>query len=328
MLTSVSNKAVTHVMSNLPEEERRKDVDSTPPTTPSGHSSDTSSLRSAPSSANQSDSLDSEGNDDSVKNPQWNERLRSMNGVIDRLFRFAAVLRNPSGSSGEYARVRAFMAKGPSDLQAITEDQEFRVHVQWYLNLDRFKNLPTVLRDRFYETMMFRRAMILYRRRHQSKLAQGLGQQELPPLPQPTSLSSLDEARMIPIVLEPRNVQAWDPLPSIDAVLFLPSTTDAPMSGPNKLKPVLGDPNTTDLAAKRPTSKPLLSLTVASTANRQEFAKYQKSVIGSDITLTHAGLKRRAQLDIPESGITNQFTACPYCFQFLPEEETKGPKWS
>ncbi|KAF2502331.1 hypothetical protein BU16DRAFT_612008 [Lophium mytilinum] len=143
------------------------------PAEASGYFDDTTSVSShsvssaAPQSyysASASD-LDSESDTKSETLPPFEERLRSVEQVVDRLFRFTTAIRKPSQATQNLkADIRVIKDEAGNDFSP-----NFGLFARSFVK-HRFPDADAALLDRISKAMLLRRRRFIFRRRHQSKL--------------------------------------------------------------------------------------------------------------------------------------------------------------
>lgn len=221
------------------------------------------------------------------------------NAIIDRLYRLSSVLRK-SVSTSENARVRNFIAKTRQNTEGDLEPdyfESFKSSIQWLVKV-RFPNSPEYLVERFSTTILFRRAKLLYRKRHHEKLAQ--------------------VATALAIERSSFGVSAEESDAFLEGTIYVASD----------LQREIEPQNDSQIPAASPRS--VLSDTIASSVDRQRFAKYATSV--SMASVTPSAMARGHHLDVPsppaiaDPGL--QETICPYCFRPITKEITEEPKWT
>jgi len=248
-------------------------------------------------------SLDEDSDDHSETQVDGGEKsVRSFdpaNAIIDRLYRLTSVLRK-SVSTSENARVMNFIAKTRQNTEEDIESdyfETFKSSMQWLMQF-RFPNAPQYLIERFPSTISFRRAKLLYRKRHYEKLSQV------------TPTLAIERADLY--------------VPAEESDAFPEGTTYVASGLQRELQPQ----NHSQIPAAAPTS--VLSDTIASSVDRQRFAKYATSV--SMASVTPSAAVRGHSLDVPPPpAITDpglQETICPYCFRPVSKETTEEPKWT
>ncbi|RPA81000.1 hypothetical protein BJ508DRAFT_118065 [Ascobolus immersus RN42] len=302
--------------SNISEKHLTLDLSAFETSSTSGITSATSSLHSSSSKENGSSSYASSNE---AYGAQWSDTVRAMNGIIDRLFRFATVLRNPTSTS-EDARVRAFMAKHADTHLEDPDNEDFTNHTRWFIDL-RLPKLPKELKDRLHNTMQFRRMMLLYRQRHQAKLKKtevGLQKDHWSPAEKAPERTTLDLESMVDIFDHGSSSE----VASLNTLVTALDVLSAPQPSAEQRRP----------AVKVPGQSVVLSDTIASSVNKRKLPRYQKSIMSKVSAITRTGEERRRQLGVPaapeeQSAIALHFE-CPYCFQLINKDERIEPRWS
>ncbi|RPA81007.1 hypothetical protein BJ508DRAFT_326847 [Ascobolus immersus RN42] len=243
---------------------------------------------------------------------EFSETLASINSVLDRLFRFAAVLRSRTSSS-ENARVRSFMERRARD--KTEDDLDFEESTRLFLfELPFFENAPRKLKERLYETMVLRRMTLLYRQRHQAKLKQD--QRQILP-----SSTPLEESYTSAEFCGEDIVDAADYLLTRPGLETLPTNQMVAPTRDVTIRPTYAN-----------SEGYKLSETNASSINIKMLNRYETASVSNYSVITRDGATRRSQLDIPRApksqALNDGRIECPYCFQFIKAEETKEPRWS
>lgn len=213
------------------------------------------------------------------------------NDIISRLYRLSTAIRKPV-SSRETERVRKFaqdMAGSP-ELQAQAEELESLQSFAQWLVCYKFPRAPKPLVNRLVSSVVFRRARLLYRQRHQSKLQQGVSRiwgrgNDLRPRPERTA----------------------------GAV--------GGMSGNVT-------PNLALDAGQSPSV--VFSATVASSVDRPRYQSFAKSVALSGITHKAIDRRRKLDVPTYSGLVdaSSGQAFCPYCTRMIDVQETKEPRWT
>ncbi|KXX78599.1 hypothetical protein MMYC01_204494 [Madurella mycetomatis] len=213
------------------------------------------------------------------------------NDIVSRLYRLSTAIRKPA-SSRETERVRKFaqdMAGSP-DLQAQAEELESLESFAQWLVCYKFSRAPKPLVNRLVSSVVFRRARLLYRRRHQSKLQQGMSriwERGHEPRPRPERAAGAGRG------------MSGDVIPNL-----VPDTRQSPSV--------------------------VFSATVASSVDRRRYQSFAKSVALSGITHKAINRRRKldvpAYSGLVDASSGQAF--CPYCTRKIDVQETKEPRWT
>ncbi|RPA84497.1 hypothetical protein BJ508DRAFT_30858 [Ascobolus immersus RN42] len=239
-----------------------------------------------------------------IENPLIQSRLASSKAIVDRLYRLLVLLRKPV-SSTENVRVRAFISRQREKGRLATYMDEHERHLEWYLQY-RFHPLPDDVVNRLREGAIFRRMKLIYRERHQEKLAQN----SIDSNTVPTSIDSIDNSSFYP----PDQHE-----------LHLDSYSVISFDGQSKEKASM-------ISLSAGSAK--LSQTVASSHNKEGTVREHKKSYGSSASIvTTSRAARGKMLEMPPPPTTgvnesNMFL-CPYCYKFVDEaQKADEDKWT
>ncbi|EAQ90239.1 hypothetical protein CHGG_02174 [Chaetomium globosum CBS 148.51] len=213
------------------------------------------------------------------------------NDIISRLYRLSSAIRKPV-SSRENERVRKFaqdLVNRP-DMQSQAEELDSLGSFARWLTGYKYPKAPQPLVERLVSSVAFRRARLLYRHRHQSKLQQG-----------------------VPKVVRERG----------NDFHMNPERAAAAAQGLAGNVPALGfDPG--------PSPSVVFSATVASSVDRRRYQSFGKSVPLSGITQTAVNRRRNLDVPPysgPTDESSDQ-AFCPYCTRAIDMKETREPRWT
>ena len=218
-----------------------------------------------------------------------NRQLRTMDSVITCLYRLSAIIRKPTSFS-ENAKVTRFIDKAHDG--GVME--EYVSHVKWQIQF-RHPNASPILAERLVNAVVFRRKKLMYRKRHQQKLNQGV-----------------DDAFWV-------------------EDLF-PNSLDAPKAPERDgMKVTRHDSPFLKVAAtvKSSSQTHTFSATQASSVNRRGLTSYARSAALSG--MTKSAVARRDQLDVPPPPRPESETEeaiCPYCFEIVDKGKMARAWWT
>ncbi|KAF4457915.1 Subtilisin NAT [Fusarium austroafricanum] len=227
--------------------------------------------------------------------------VEKANGVINHLYRLAAVVRKPV-SSTENLRVRDFISKQLSkgETQELEDAEDHaRCHMQ-----ARFPKAPQVLVERLVAAVVLRRMKLRYRQRHELKLQQGV---EL------SFNGALFDSPSIPAGAIADGLAC--------------TTSDLPAiqkddRGVQALQRNSG--------GKRDGHSITYSATNASSINKARFANYARSTALSGITQGATARRQNLDVPLPPRGFGDVLgkVKCPYCMRLVSKEEMVEPRWT